>query len=153
MKKITVKNIGFGTGAGEEIKILSREDIENIIDVLDPEDIFKEAFDHWNQGYLTGEAQLDLQTGKLTGGAYPPNTHDQACDAIYITLYSISQNDELIIAGENCSCAYNEQSECDDNCDATIDEDGYPYDWTEFLWGWKGSKTNQIKEQLDNWYK
>ena len=99
MKKVTIKNIGFRNGAGEEIEILAREEIEKIIDNLDPDDIFKEAFDHWNQGYLTGEAQLDLRTGELTGGAYSPNTHDQACDAIYITLYSISQNDELIIAG------------------------------------------------------
>jgi len=141
----TVKMMGVGTGAGQEVEILDRAEIEEIIANLNPCDVFREAFRHWIRGMKSGECHLDLRTGKLTGGSYSQGEMDQAVDSVNIGLYRIDQNAELDQFG-HCGCEHEGTDEC--TCFLLLDEDGDPYNIDDF----DVMNTESIENQLNEWY-
>jgi len=128
MKKVTVKRLGIGMGAGEPVEILPRAEIERIIDDLDRYEVFKIAYNAWIPGSRSGECQLDLRTGTLQAGSYSVGEMDQAIDSVNITLYAIDQNEDF---------------------DGLLDQDGEPYDIEEV---WPEDLEGSIEWLLDQWY-
>jgi hypothetical protein len=141
----TVKMLGIGTGAGQEVDILNRDKIQEIIDNLDPYEVFRKAYRYWYRGYKSGECQLDLRSGELTGGSYSQNEMDQAVDSVNIILFRIDQNAEIEQFG-HCGCEHEGADEC--KCDVLIDEDGDPYNIDDF----DVMEDDSIQEQLNEWY-
>lgn len=148
-----VKMLGIGTGAGQFVNVLDRKQVEEIISNLEPEDVFAAAYRAWIPGYKSGEAHLDLQTGKLSGAAYSTGECDQAIDSVYVILYRIDQNDELPRHGLDCTCTIrNTTDTVEDVCNAILDEDGIPYYWEDVMPEWAWEKTPSIQDQLDAWF-
>lgn len=87
---------GIGTGAGEEITVLAKEEIREIIEDLiraSKEEIFDHAYDSWIHGFRTGMACVDMQTGELFGQGLGQNESNHAVDDQNICIFSIGQND------------------------------------------------------------
>ncbi|MCK9268042.1 MAG: hypothetical protein M0P14_04965, partial [Alkaliphilus sp.] len=98
MKNVIVKRRGIGLGAGETVEILPKEKIVEIIENLDPMEIIKIAYDGYIRSTKSGYAELELETGKLTGSSLGAGDSNQAIDNTVITLYEINQLEEF------CEC-------------------------------------------------
>lgn len=92
MEKTIVNQIGMGQGAGDEVEVLAREEIENIINNLSFCECLQIAHDARIQGYKTGYCVLELETGNVHGLALGCGESNQACDNNYITLATVDQN-------------------------------------------------------------
>jgi len=146
LEEVEVK--GIGCGCNEKTKILQRNIIEEIIANLDPYEVFSMAYNFYSPNYKSGECQIDLRTGKLTGGAYGTNEQDQACDSVNIVLFRIDQNSEIKQFG-HCGCDYEGTDDC--KCEVLIDEDGSPYDIFYFFPN--GQNFLEIaRDELEDWY-
>jgi hypothetical protein len=93
-KTTTIKQVGCGQGAGEEIEVLAQEEIEKIIKGLDFTECFKKAFDAMNPSYENGYCAVDLRTGNVITYSMSGNTSYQACDNNHVDVCVVDQNEE-----------------------------------------------------------
>jgi hypothetical protein len=95
MEKTIIKQIGFGTGKGEEVEVLTRKEIEKIIDELGPNEAFQIAYRNWQYGMEPAYCAINLENGKVFGYHMARNTSNHACDNNYVDLLTIGQYDEI----------------------------------------------------------
>jgi hypothetical protein len=94
-EKTIIKQVGFGTGAGEDVEVLAKEEIEKIIDEMHPSEAFEIAYKHWSPRSLNGYCAINLETGKVFGYGMQSNQSFHACDNNHVDLYCIDANDEI----------------------------------------------------------
>jgi hypothetical protein len=140
---VTVKMFGIGN-----VEILDRKIIENLISDLDWYEVFKIAWSNHVFCSRSGECQVDLQNGKLTGGMYSTGETDRAVDSVNVTLLRLDQNEELLQFGK-CGCPNEGTDRC--NCTLLLDQDGDPYDLEGDIFT-DGIPPEHVPIQLDMWY-
>ena len=142
MKNVIVKRRGIGQGAGETVEILPREKIVEIIENLDPAEIIKIAYDGYIRSTKSGYAELELETGELTGSSLGTGDSNQAIDSTVIELYKIDQLEEF------CACDILTEDEIEKGKELTTEDilDYLEYNWNQREF-WK-----KVDEQLDDWY-
>jgi len=142
MKNVIVKRRGIGLGAGETVEILPKEKIVEIIENLDPMEIIKIAYDGYIRSTKSGYAELELETGKLTGSSLGAGDSNQAIDNTVITLYEINQLEEF------CECDILTEDEIEEEKELTTEDilDYLEYNFNQHEF-WK-----KIDEQLEDWY-
>jgi len=131
METTTVKQLGIGSGAGAEVTVLARKEIEKILDNINLNDVFRKAYKSMVAGYLNGYCELNLKTGELEGCGLADNTMNQACDSVCLDLYCLGKDEDIA---------------------DYVDDDGDPYEIDEMI-EWDELRNYDIAEQLDEWYK
>ncbi|EGL83618.1 hypothetical protein CathTA2_0829 [Caldalkalibacillus thermarum TA2.A1] len=76
----------------EVYEILSREEIQNIITSLAPENIVRTAHEGYIPGIKTGYAAVNLVTGELESKSLQQNEHHTGVDALWVAIYKIGPN-------------------------------------------------------------
>jgi hypothetical protein len=149
--------------SNEKFAILPREQIENIIASFSPDEIVEKAWEGYIPGMKTGYAAVDLRDGKLKSVSLGQGESDQGEDALYVTIYRISDplefSNEDIYSPEEIeeyenSEAYEEGRSIDEYFDLSNEE----YDERVFhalLHYFNEDFANYqhiVEAQLDNWY-
>lgn len=144
----------------EEFEILTREQIEEIIRGLDPEEIVKKAYSGYIPGMKAGYAAINLITGKLETESLGQGEQNQGQDALWVAVYKIGPNplewsDEDIYTPEEIeqykkSEAYEEGLSIAEYFDLSPEEYAERelnalLHYFELDWTW-------IEDQLDHWY-
>lgn len=87
-----IKMQGVGTGRGQELEVLSSEELRKIIENSDTEDIVKLALENVVEGFKNGLAVINMETGEISGYSMENNSCNQAVDDQEILLFKFSQN-------------------------------------------------------------
>jgi hypothetical protein len=93
--KEIIKQRGPGTGKGENVKVLAREEIEKIIEDFDPNEALLIAYRNMKPGYENGYCAINLETGNIFGYSIANNTYNHACDNNYINIFKFDQHDSI----------------------------------------------------------
>lgn len=96
-----IKQMGMGSGRGEQIVVLSKEELKRRIEGVDLPDLVDKTIDEQTHGYLNGYGVIKIKDGSISIFGMGSNTSHQACNAQYVTLVMIDQNDEIKYDFEN----------------------------------------------------
>lgn len=147
----------------EKFEILPREQIEKAISSFSPNEIVEKAWKGYVPGMKTGYAAIDLRNGNLISVSLGQGEFNQGEDALYVTIYKISDPlefpDEDIYSPEEIEEYKNSESYEDG---LSIDEyfdfsDGEYYERVKnaLLYYFDEDFANYryvIEAQLDEWY-
>jgi len=74
----------------EKFEILPREQIEKTISSFSPDEIVEKAWEGYVPGMKTGYAAIGLRNGNLISVSLGQGESNQGEDALYVTIYEIS---------------------------------------------------------------
>ena len=159
-----IKQIGIGTGAGEEVEVLSRQKIEQIIENLDKNEAMLMAYDSHDYGWKNGYCAVNLETGKIFSFSMRSNESNQACDNNYVVIYKVSQLTETFLSprhGENLLYLIEDLTEILGACENSEDmEEEEIVDWfidnfkesaEEIIADFESSSRSNIELEMEDW--
>ena len=149
----------------KDFQLLPRNVVEKVIGFLDTEQIVNCAMQGYIQGHKTGFATMNLVTGKLVSDSLGANERQHPWEAVYVSLYKISQNDSVYdfnfngdILDDTEFAEYEKMLERQEVCgiedyaekksinleERFLETLVYYAEGKDFL--------NEVKEELDEWY-
>ena len=96
-----IKQMGMGSGRGEQIVVLSKEELERRIEGVDLPDLVNKTLAKQARGYLNGYGVIEIEDGSTSIFGMGSNSSHQCSDNQYVTLVMIDQNDEIKYDFEN----------------------------------------------------
>mgnify|MGYP001426000007 FL=1 len=144
----------------ETFEILDRNQIEKIIEDLEPGEIVRKAYDGYIPGMKSGYAAINLMTGELETESLGQGEGHMGSDALWVSVYHIDQNpvdwpNEDIYSPEEIE-EYEKSEACEDGYG--IDEYFEDIDYEEreiepiIHYYDDHQEFQDIEQQLDSWY-